>query len=900
MPPKKKLTDEEKKLEQYRKAVINAMIKLKEPNSRFLLYDRGIRAKTMNMNNSEFKDFKQDLEISFSQGETPVDAAQKLITQALHLRIIEPHITQSLRIKEQEKKDVKEQEKKDVVTTEEDLKREYKEDQEKPGALQMSFRDFLLTQGTRVPLGLLARDPLFAGKSETKKETKEEGDVKEQTKTPTSLLADTSPTKAALSQRKVRTRAKERAIDEQEKIIKQTEERVRKEVQEIADRKIAVMMKELEELKKGESKKLSAEKKGTLPRGVETILDVAPSVARMAGMILAPKGMGPSVGKLAQSLTTSGASALGNLLRSEPEQQGIKEKEEKEEKEEPTILEIGTGGYTPQAIPAGLKKFMTNIGVYTSIYSRLSPEQKTMLGDVDQGMLVLKQALTRRPVTSASSKTYHSAVGKVLNKMNREMDNPEDIKNNIQELAKTLEDAPEEIKNVITPIDNALRVGYGQVVEMKRSGNILQPLVETARNEILKLEPQEIMEAFNSVMRNATEVELGGQMRVEPRERKIPQFGLEQARQIQQIVRSTSEEKETPLPKTEQKRGLEFTPEMPEFIRSGILNPPTLLAGSQQPMITNLPTVDAKGLPLTTPSIRTSFVVPFGDSSDTKSLFRPGGMQPTRSLSTAETDRKTKSNMEIADIEGRIKEEMAKEVEKQLQKKRDLKADIEAEDEEGRQRVRKVGQKALEGVTTVAGIGAVKLLPDVIKNIYSNIMETPITMPETQAQSDQKISSATGTMRPRFIVPSRDSVIPSMPKIRADDIQFSAFDYVPPGTEGGNGTARTNPLVLSQELEERLRYSNAGITVSPGMGENVINMILTESELKALLLPRGPEVSPVIYEFPIIDGDQAQNEVKRYDQNLIQVEKFSPYNEYNENYQLDEEVFGSILLSYVP
>jgi hypothetical protein len=173
-------------------------------------------------------------------------------------------------------------------------------------------------------------------------------------------------------------------------------------------------------------------------------------------------------------------------------------------------------------------------------------------------------------------------------------------------------------------------------------------------------------------------------------------------------------------------------------------------------------------------------------------------------------------------------------------------------------------------------------------------------MPETQAQSDQKISSATGTMRPRFIVPGRDSVIPSMPKIRADDIQFSAFDYVIPGSEGGNGTARTNPLVLSQELEERLRYSNAGITISPGFGENVVSMILTESELKALLLPRGPDISPVIYEFPIIDGDQKQNEVKRYDQNLIQVEKFSPYNEYNDNEQLDEEVFGSILLSYVP
>jgi vacuolar-type H+-ATPase subunit H len=216
-------------------------------------------------------------------------------------------------------------------------------------------------------------------------------------------------------------------------------------------------------------------------------------------------------------------------------------------------------------------------------------------------------------------------------------------------------------------------------------------------------------------------------------------------------------------------------------------------------------------------------------------------------------------------------------------------------------RLRKMGETAIAGGLTAVGLGKLTdLAVDTVKNIYSNIMETPIKIPETQAQSDQKISSAAGNMRPRFIVPSRDSVIPSMPKIRADDIQFAAFDYVQPRTEGGNGNARTNPLVLSQELEERLRYTNAGITISPGMGENVVNITLTESELKALLLPRGPEISPVIYEFPIIDGDQAQNEVKKYDQNLIQVEKFSPYNEYNDNDQLDEEIFGSILLSYVP
>jgi hypothetical protein len=686
--------------------------------------------------------------------------------------------------------------------------------------------------------------------------------------------------KRAKGQKGVRQRAKERSMDEVETQLKQTEERVRKEEREIADKKIEALMKELEQSKVERVEPKISEKK--VSKTIKTVLDSAPSVARMLGSALAPSGMGSEVGKLAQSVVSIGVPMLTNLFVADESANKVsdvppaepsstnKEKEEKDSKEE--VIEIKATGFTPQAIPPGLKRFMRNIGTYTSIYNRLSPEQKQSISPIDQGMLVLKQALTRTPVTTAAAKTYHSMVGKILDKMNREMKTPEDIKNNIEELGAVLSDPPEEIRNVIGPIDNALGVGYGQVIEMKRTGNVLQPLVETAGNQILRLEPQQIAEAFNSIMRNATEAELGGQERVEPRERKIPQVGLEQARQLKEIVK-TDRPNSSP-DEVEEKKTLGFTPETPEFIRQDILQP------------------------------------------EARSLFLPGGMRlpPLRPISSNQGFLSPEENTLLAD-ESATKRQDAKFELSERKRARDRKREENTllADESATKRQQPYEGVATDpsgiasdikktiGVVTGAAAGVPGLVYDTAKNIYNNIMETPITMPvETQAQSDQKISSATGTMRPRFIVPGRDSVIPSMPKIRADDIQFSAFDYVIPGSEGGNGTARSNPLVLSQELEERLRYSNAGITISPGFGENVVNMILTESELKALLLPRGPDVSPVIYEFPIIDGDQAQNEVKRYDQNLIQVEKFSPYNEYNDNEQLDEEVFGSILLSYVP
>jgi len=868
MPAKKKQDEKAKGFKKFQTDFKNALKKIKKKEGgTHNKYEPGPQWNPSQREESEqYSAYLMALRTAYDSGESPEQSAIKLSSQAEDLGII--------KIKTREKKEKKEPKE----ASEEDLKREYKEDQEKPDAIEMTFREFLLTQGTRVPLRLLARE----SKTKEEREVKEEKeptpvidrpnkpliDVKESPqrvilpadiqaridrrvyddphltkeivqeyeeriyRTPEQKIIEREkawrdlyessdfkqdhtyeeflskmglrmlpeskdeptpskeepkatvstpsktrePTKEALSQRKVRIGQKTRAIQEKEAIAKAAKE----EGIKIGEEQV------IQKLREGKIQPPPLI--GTLPPGIQTVRDVVPEIIG-SGVALT------GVGKGIQGLVKKGASGLlkyfTEMFRSQPDTK--------------ISVDIPSAEYKLRPIPIGLTGAYKYMEKYLQIYNRLSPDEKKKFQEIDKKLMTIKQQQTRLPQNEKVVKSFHSKVGKIINKIDRDIKDSKELNNDIKELEEQIDNIPDELEENFDPtLDNRLQLGLGQVMEMKRSNTFLPQLVLSSARVLPTLSPPEIVEALNSVIANVTEVEMGAVQRVGDQKQQIPQINTTQAIQIKQAI-------------------------------TGPLLAGTLLAGDQQQR------------------------------------------EQQREEEKKEEQPEKKEEEKIEEKKEEVEEKKEEEVEKKDER-----------------------TYARTTMKTIGGIGVAKLVSDVAKNIYSNIMETPITMPETQAQSDQKISSATGTMRPRFIVPSRDSVIPSMPKIRADDIQFSAFDYVPPGTEGGNGTARTNPLVLSQELEERLRYSNAGITVSPGMGENVINMILTESELKALLLPRGPEVSPVIYEFPIIDGDQSQNEVKRYDQNLIQVEKFSPYNEYNENYQLDEEVFGSILLSYVP
>jgi hypothetical protein len=765
MPPKKKQSEETKKLEQYRKDVIKAMIKLKKANGRNLLYDKGDNwnKKISGMKSDELSDFKDDLLIQLELESSPEEAAKALSSKALKLKIVEPHVTDSERLKEEVKEEIS----------------SFSDNQKK-------------TQDVKEPLPVSdpPNKPLIDSKEEKEPapvsdppnkpliDSKEEVDDQNNKEEP-SFSDNQKKTKTkAEKQKDVRQKDKDRQAQEKEAIAKTAEEKgiqigIEQTLQKIAEGKI-------------KAPPLS----GTLPPVVESIRSIAP-IAVSGGVSLISPVVGKALGSSIKSATSSLVNRITEAFRSRPDAK--------------ITVNIPSIEYKFRAIPLGLQGFYKYMNKYLSVYNRLKTEQKTQLEDIDRKLMTIKQSQTRSPQNTKSIKNLYNKINKIVNEMDKNINDEKALDGDIKSFQELLDVKKfQTLQTNINPaLDNRLQLGLGQVMEMRRGADFLPILLANSASQIAPLSIPEIVEAVNSVVANITEIERGGLERVGDTTVKIPQITEEEAVKIKDVITKeviTEEKESKDEPEKESK-----------------------------------------------------------DEPEKESKDEP--------------------------------EDESKEPEKKIEPKKT------------RTILRRLG-KYVAGAAGVGGLASAisdtAIVSDTIKNIYSNIMETPIKIPETQAQSDQKISSATGTMRPRFIVPSRDSVIPSMPKIRADDIQFAAFDYVQPGTEGGNGNARTNPLVLSQELEERLRYTNAGIRISPGMGENVVNITLTESELKALLLPRGPDISPVIYEFPIIDGDQSQNEVKKYDQNLIQVEKFSPYNEYNDNQQLDEEIYGSILLSYVP
>lgn len=800
MPPKKKQSEEDKKLEQdmkeaakklekYRKDVFKAMIKLKRGTSRNLLYDKGdnFNTKISEMKSDELFDFRAELDAE-QEVRSPEETAQELSAKALKLKIIKPRVLEKVKDESATKREEK-------VKDEKDSKDE-KESKDEP-----------------VPVSDPPNKPLIDSKDEP---TSSFSDNQKKTEDKEKDEPVKSTKSSAEKQKVVREKQKDRINQEKEAIYKQA----------IEEGKKLGRSETLQDIKEGKLEPPQLE--GKISPTVQTVRDIVPGLVAGSATILAPR-IGKQFAPTIKGVTSSIVNRLTEMFRSSPETK--------------ISVKIPNAEYKFRQIPLGLQGFYKHMEKYFSVYNRLNPEQKSKLQDTDRKLMTIQQSQTRSQQNDKKTKSYYSQIGRIINIMDQNIQKKKSVDNDIEILNKIVDNQPQTITaNIIPLLDNRLQLGLAQVMEMKRSGNFLPTLIGSSAQRISLLDPPQIVEALNNVISNVTEVERGAIKRVSDSTIQIPQITEAEALEIKQIFNTTP----ITIPEDEFKLSSE---ELNKRLADSSLF------------------VDDKVIQQS--------------ESESKEEKQP----PTSSLFVDD-----KSSNKVND-----------------------QGQTQTEQKQRGSVLRRLG-KYVAGAVGVGGIASTisdkyadvtadvgtAIVSEISKNIYSNIMETPIKIPETQAQSDQKISSSAGTMRPRFIVPSRDSVIPSMPKIRADDIQFAAFDYVQPGTEGGNGNARTNPLVLSQELEERLRYSNAGITISPGMGENVVNITLTESELKALLLPRGPEISPVIYEFPIIDGDQSQNEVKKYDQNLIQVEKFSPYNEYNNNDQLDEEIFGSILLSYVP
>lgn len=114
---------------------------------------------------------------------------------------------------------------------------------------------------------------------------------------------------------------------------------------------------------------------------------------------------------------------------------------------------------------------------------------------------------------------------------------------------------------------------------------------------------------------------------------------------------------------------------------------------------------------------------------------------------------------------------------------------------------------------------------------------------ETKVMLDQK-ASGNKIWQPKAISPTTDILDETQQEKYADDLEFIAFNYIPPTSEGASGTVDTNPLKYSQAKADNIRYTNAGMYI-PYLLWNTINDAneMTKKNIETLALgPKLPEM----------------------------------------------------------
>jgi hypothetical protein len=140
------------------------------------------------------------------------------------------------------------------------------------------------------------------------------------------------------------------------------------------------------------------------------------------------------------------------------------------------------------------------------------------------------------------------------------------------------------------------------------------------------------------------------------------------------------------------------------------------------------------------------------------------------------------------------------------------------------------------------------------------ISVVPEVLEKTQAQLEQE-KGKVKVWEPKAIVPSTAILDESQQEKYIDDIEMIAFNYIPPTSEGAQGTVDTNPLKYQQLLESNIRYTNAGVYI-PYITWNKINDAnnMTTQQLKTKML--GPELPPM--KFNTFDNDTTFENVSKW------------------------------------
>jgi len=188
---------------------------------------------------------------------------------------------------------------------------------------------------------------------------------------------------------------------------------------------------------------------------------------------------------------------------------------------------------------------------------------------------------------------------------------------------------------------------------------------------------------------------------------------------------------------------------------------------------------------------------------------------------------------------------------------------------------------------------------DSIPNFFR---EEPVKLPPGDILNEQQDKleriQGKGLLRPKFIIPSTNILQPSDQELAADALEFAAFDFVQPNTEGGEGNLDTNILKRSQKLNENIRFQGAGVQVNSLFGydlpvrpsqETINNLFLN----KALPPLKFQEQEYNLSEFEVMSYDPINQRGA--------IEMFGPYNDFSDTIPDDRtEMDMSMLFSIVP
>ena len=200
-------------------------------------------------------------------------------------------------------------------------------------------------------------------------------------------------------------------------------------------------------------------------------------------------------------------------------------------------------------------------------------------------------------------------------------------------------------------------------------------------------------------------------------------------------------------------------------------------------------------------------------------------------------------------------------------------------------------EKSLALIGSAIALPSAVALQPTIKKFWK---EEPIDLPQ-DVLTEQQDTKAKGMLRPKFIIPSVDILQPSEQELAADALEYSSFDFVKPGSEGGNGDLKTNVLKRIQQENDNIRFRGAGIDIMPFGQQFGVPSYRQEQDIVKLFLSKLPPMK-----FKEQDFNLSEFEARTFDPTNMRTafEIFSPYDDFSDT--IPEEMSESMLFSIVP